>query len=192
VIRYLMLSALSVGAVLLAAPAKPGPGEIVPWQGIFQRVAGPRWVDRAAQVQAESGFNASAQSWIINKQGVRVPCAYGPAQFTMPTWKVWAKPPTSDPHDPSYAIPAQHSYMSFLEAKCGGDFDASCGSYNAGLGSILKAQRLANSLGLPGEQGWLYQALPRVTGPSNAQQTQGYVKHITQNRAHIHALGGRP
>ena len=181
-IRYLMLSALSVGAVLLAALAKAGPGEIVPWQGIFQRVAGSRWVDRAAQVQAESGFNASAQSWIVNKQGARVPCAYGPAQFTPPTWKIWGRPPTADPHDPNYAIPAQNNYMNWLEPRAGGN-DQGLAGYNWGLGNVLKVQRRVSALGEPGANAWVKYC---------PAETQGYLVHNHTNQARIRALGGKP
>lgn len=75
--------------------------------------------------------------------------------------------------------------MPFLEARCAGDFDAAASSYNAGLGSILKAQRLAKSLGLPGKEAWLQTTLAQVTGPANAKQTQDYVRHIAAFRAAI-------
>jgi soluble lytic murein transglycosylase-like protein len=49
------------------------------------------------------------------------------------------------------------------------------GAYNAGAGSIIKAQNLAN----PPDQWWaIAQVLPRVTGIGNARQTTTYVKRV--------------
>ena len=49
------------------------------------------------------------------------------------------------------------------------------GAYNAGAGSIIKAQNLAN----PPDQWWaIAQVLPRVTGIGNASQTTTYVKRV--------------
>ena len=156
---------------------------VVPFQGIFQAVAGERWVDRAAQAQAESGFNPRAVSMVTGKDGIRRPCAYGLTQFTPPTWEIWGK--GGDPYNPAASIPAQHAYMNWLEARCGGELDPALGSYNAGLGSIRKAQALADRLGLVGSNPWL-QTLAKVTGPANQAQTVGYILHNRQARASIH------
>lgn len=177
--RGLGAPALLVALALVAAAAKPGPCQVVPWQALFQAASGPRWIDRAAQVQAESGFDPAACSSV----GAR-----GPAQFMPSTWREWG---TGDPRDPRAAIPAQHRYMLWLEARVGGDLDQALGSYNAGLGSILKAKRLAQGLGLPGAQAWLT-ALPRVTGEAHARETRGYLAHNATFRAEIRArLGGK-
>lgn len=49
------------------------------------------------------------------------------------------------------------------------------GSYNAGVGNILKAQSLA----APTDQWWaIAKALPRVTGIGHARETVGYVKRV--------------
>jgi len=55
--RFLLAATIMSAAVILArvawgAPTKPAPGEVVPWQAIFQAVDGARWIDRAAQVEA--------------------------------------------------------------------------------------------------------------------------------------------
>jgi soluble lytic murein transglycosylase-like protein len=153
--------------VCVTAPAQ------VPYWGTFQAVAGPRAVDRAAQVRAESAFNPRAQSYIL-RNGEKVPCAQGLAQFTPATWKDWGK--GGSPWVPEDAIDAQHAYMLYLEGRCSGDWVAALGAYNAGLGSIRKAQRLAVAMGLPGNRAWL-QALPGVT-KHHAAETQGYVLRI--------------
>jgi membrane-bound lytic murein transglycosylase D len=145
----------------------------VPFWDTFQATAGLRAVDRAAQVRAESGFNPKAQSFIL-KNGVKVPCAQGLAQFTPPTWSGWGM--GGDPWNPVDAIRSQHAYMLYLEGRCGGDWIAALGSYNAGLGSIRKAQRLAGSMGLEGTRAWL-RALPGVTH-EHAAETIGYIKRI--------------
>jgi membrane-bound lytic murein transglycosylase MltF len=136
---------------------------------------GALWIPRAAQAQAESGWDPQAQSWIVNKAGVRVPCAFGLFQFTLPTWKTWGDASTS-PLQPDPAIRANSRYMPWLEARTGQDRDKALGAYNAGLGTIQKAERLAAMLGLSGEDAWL-QALPRVSGVANANQTRTYLSH---------------
>lgn len=176
----LRILACVAGLALPAAPTRPSPGEVVPWQGLFVSLAGPRWVDRAAQIQAESGFRPSAVSPVG---------AQGPAQFMPGTWrdavrKGWA-PPGSSPHDPAAALPAQHAFMLWLEAYCG-NFEAALGGYNAGPGSVRKAQRLAQSLGLADQGAWL-RTLPRVTGEAHSGETRGYIRNNAIYRARIRA-----
>jgi soluble lytic murein transglycosylase-like protein len=169
-------------ALVVAAPTKP-----VPFRSDFEAVAGPRWLDRAAQVRAESAFKITAVSQVG---------AQGLAQFMPRTW-TWAislgwVPPGSSPFEPVAAITAQHAYMAWLEARVGGRWEPALGGYNAGLGSVLKAQRLANSLGLEGSDAWL-RALPRITG-RHAAETQGYIRNIRAYRAEYRAIyeGGQP
>lgn len=182
--RWFLILACVAGLGLLAGAARPLPGEAVPWQPLFISTAGPRWIDRAAQVQSESGFNPTAMSRVKNKTGEWVPCAYGPAQFTPPTWAIWGRPGTC-PQDPAAALDAQHRYMLWLEARTA-SFDAALGSYNAGLGSIRKAQRLADSLGMVDSAAWL-RTLPRVTGEAHAGETRGYIVNNARFRAQIRA-----
>lgn len=168
------------GLGLQADPARSLPGEVVPWQALFLAAAGPRWIDRAGQVQAESGFDPMA----VSPVGAR-----GPAQFMPGTWtdaqrKGWA-PRGSSPHDPAAAIPAQNHYMVWLEAFCGG-FEPGLGGYNAGPGNIRMAQRLARTLGLGDPAAWI-RTLPRVTGAAHAGETRGYLIHNAQARARIRA-----
>lgn len=150
-----------VACGLLAAPLMAQ----VPFWDQFQATAGPRAADRAAQVRAESGFNPRAANSIGAK---------GLGQFMPATWQAWA--PGQDPFDPGSSINAQHRYMNWLEGRTGGDWIAALGSYNAGLGSVRKAQRLASDLGLAGSRAWL-RALPGVTH-DHAIETQTYVQRI--------------
>jgi soluble lytic murein transglycosylase-like protein len=179
-IRGSLVPAFLVGLALLAAPSRPLAGEVVPWQGLFLSVAGPRWIDRAAQVQAESGFNPHAVSYCG---------AQGPAQFMPGTWlyairQGWV-PAGSSPFDPAAAIPAQNFYMNQCEAICGG-FEPGLGGFNAGPSNIRKAQRLAQSLGMTDSAAWL-RTLPRVTGEAHAGETRGYLLHNATFRAQIRA-----
>ena len=172
------LAALAVVA-LVAAPARPLPGECVPWQAVFVSTAGARWIDRAAQVQAESNFDTAATSYCG---------AQGPAQFMPATWREWSRPGES-PRDPAAALRAQHRFMLYLEARVGGELDPALGAYNAGLGSVLKAQRLALALGMVDSAAWL-RTLPRVTGTAHAGETRGYLLHNATFRSQILARGG--
>jgi hypothetical protein len=173
----LLVAILIVVCLLLAAracwgaPAKPAPGDAVPWQPIFKTVAGTRWIDRAAQVQAESRFNAQAKSPVG---------AVGPAQFMPDTWKLWGK---GDPTDPAAAIPAQHHYMLWIEARVGGHLDPALAGYNWGLGRVLRVQRRVAALGEPGDAAWV-RLCPA--------ETQGYLIHNLQNRTTIQRKVGTP
>jgi soluble lytic murein transglycosylase-like protein len=164
------------GLGLLAAATRPLPGEVVPWQSLFISTAGPRWIDRAAQVQAESGFDTAATSYCG---------AVGPAQFMPATWREWSRPGES-PRDPVAALRSQHALMLWLEARTDGHLDPALGAYNAGLGSVRRAQRLAQSLGMTDQDAWL-RTLPRVTGDAHAGETRGYLVHNATFRARIRA-----
>jgi soluble lytic murein transglycosylase-like protein len=152
----------------------------VPYQPTFEAVAGGRWKDRAAQVRQESGFNPQAQSPV----GAR-----GLAQFMPGTWS-WVKaqgwvPSEATPVDVEPALQGQHRYMGWLEARCEGRWTPALGAYNAGLGSVRKAQLVAQSLGLEGADAWL-RALPHVT-QAHARETQTYIQRIRQFRQELGA-----
>ena len=154
----------------------------VPFEAEFRTVAGPRWIDRAAQVKAESLFRAD----ITAPDG-----GMGLAQFMPKTWS-WAKaqgwvPADASAYNPHWAITGQHAYMTWLEARTEGRLNPALGAYNAGLGSVRKAQRLAEQLGLAGRDAWL-EALPRVTGPRNGAITRAY---IARNRKYRIEMGSR-
>lgn len=158
----------------------------VPYQELIQAEAGVRWPDRAAQIKAESGFNPKAQSYII-RNGKRVPCAQGLAQFTPTTWSTaqrlgWVAA-TDSPFDPLAAIRANHRYMVQIEAQFQGDWPKALGGYNAGPYNIQRAIRHADRISLHGSDAWL-RALPSVTG-EHAKETQGYVRNCHRYRAEI-------
>ena len=170
----------SVVAILLStAPAPQGIDKIVPYQDLFQQVAGARWIDRAAQIQAESNFNRFAKSPVGAK---------GLGQAMDSTWAWyqglgWVQKGSS-PFDPLPAIQGQSRYMRWIEPMVSGNWHAALGGYNAGPGTIDKAIYLAKTLGLPGADSWLI-VLPKVSGPANAKQTSDYIVHNDANKAAI-------
>lgn len=156
-------ASLSAALALGLAPCWP---QGVPFWTTFQEVAGPRAIERAAQVRQESAFNPKA----VSPVGARGLC-----QFMPKTWEAYA-PPGADPFDPVAGIQAQHKFMLWLERYFKGDHAKALGGYNAGPGSIRKAERLASQWGLSGSRAWLT-ALPQVTG-RHAQETITYVHRI--------------
>lgn len=154
----------------------------VPFEAEFRAAAGVRWIDRAAQVKAESLFRPT----VTAPDG-----GMGLAQFMPRTW-AWAKaqgwvPVDASAYDPHWAIVGQNAYMIWTEARTGGRLNPALGAYNAGLGSVRKAQHLADQLGLEGRDAWL-EALPRVTGPRNGAITRAY---IARNRKYRIEMGSR-
>ncbi len=112
--------------------------------------------------------------------------ACGMAQFMVPTWRgvlrelaVAGDPPRSDAR---LAIAAGAYYQAKLRRswRAAGRSglarnDLGAASYNAGLGSILKAQAACGDAVL-----WesIAPCLEQVTGERNAFETRGYVAHI--------------
>lgn len=181
-----LLVACSLTALPKPKLAQQGPGEVVPWEGHFRSVAGSNWIERAAQVQAESGWNQYAKSNVG---------AMGPAQVMPNTLKWWKSMGWVPAQATGYDIPAafvgQNGHMLWLR-RYWPDLDRRLAAYNAGQGSILRAQARADEIGYEGADDWLYRALPRITGKANAAQTQGYIKHNAAYRAAItKKLGGR-
>lgn len=166
-----LLAAPALWGLLLMIPLAKHAGYQFPYQSIFQQVAGSRWIERAAQVWAESGFNPKAQSSVGAK---------GLAQAMDATWRDYQKnswvPKGSSPFDPLPAIMGQDRYMLWIAPHVAGIWHAELGSYNAGLGTVLKAEKVAGLVGVPGVDAWLA-VLPRVSGVANAAQTAGYIKH---------------
>lgn len=173
-----ILATYALATILFATPYHGSIGQ-VPYQAIFQQVAGPRWTDRAAQIQAESGFNPRAVSSVGAK---------GLGQAMDTTWAWYQKagwvPKGASPFDPQPAIMGQSRYMLWLEPRVSGVWHAALGGYNAGLGTVDKAIYLAKTLGIPGVDPWLI-VLPKVSGPANAKQTQEYIVHNDTNLAAI-------
>ena len=170
-----LLLAVNVFAQFSPKAPRPAPGCVVPYQQLFIQVGGKAvWVDRAAQVWVESGFNPKARS-----PGGDM----GLAQFTKGTWKKFGK---GSPYDPKAAITAQNKYMGYLTIICGNDKTAAIGSYNCGEGNVQKAKYLAKKLRLQGKDAWL-RVLPRITGRC-AKITRNYVVSNQKKRAQIAAM----
>lgn len=159
----------------------------VPFYETFVVVCGDRWVDRAAQCRQESAFRPSAVSWAG---------AQGLMQFMPRTW-TWAQEmgwinKGAHPFETTASIKAGHAFMGWLERRWRarravwtqrGVYEASLASYNAGEGSILRADWLANQVGIPGESRWRA-TLPQVTG-RHARETLGYGPAIARHKDRI-------
>lgn len=177
--RALVLFILACSLLALPPVAKPGPGEVVPWETHFRAAAGPYWVERAAQSQAECGWNQFAVSPVG---------AMGPTQVMPSTLKWWKAmgwvPANASGFDIPAAMYGQNGHMLWLR-RYWLDLDKRLAAYNAGQGSVLRAERLAREVGWPEPDAWLSKALPRITGPANSRETQGYVRRNAAYRAAI-------
>lgn len=133
------------------------------------------WYWNKAQLRAESNLNTNATSPVG---------AMGLGQFMPATWSEVSKqlgfPSGVSAYASSYNIQAQAYYMRNLRNNFKKDrpekdrHSLALGSYNAGLGNILKAQSRANNTLL-----WAptAKALPLVTGV-HAKETTTYVERI--------------
>lgn len=144
---------IAVLALQTASWCRAGsPPQGVPFWSEFQRVAGPRAVERAAQIRQESAFDPSAVSWV----GAR-----GIAQFMPATWSQWGQ--GKDPFDPHAGIYSQHLYMNHLEARTR-EWTGALAAYNWGrVDRIRKAQLQAESLGLPAREWRRFLKIPTET-----------------------------
>ncbi len=131
------------------------------------------WRMLKAQLVAESGLNPTAKSPVG---------ALGLAQFMPKTWDEVMKglglPADTPRTDTDTSIKACAYYMRSLFGKWKAprpEIDRYClalASYNAGMGNILKAQKLATE---KHPFATVIAQLPHVTGNDNARQTQAYV-----------------
>lgn len=139
------------------------------------------WRWGKAQLIAESNLDPNARSPVG---------AMGLAQFMPDTWgdarEANGWPLIASPFDPWYAIEGYGWYMRKLWGQWSSPrpqadrLKLTQASYNAGLGNILKAQRLARQPGefsAPVDYDTIIAALPQVTG-EHAQETINYVRRI--------------
>lgn len=140
---------------------------------------GPDWKWLKAQGIQESGLNPNAES-PVGAQGV--------AQFMPGTWSDveralgWRNVSRKSAY---HSIVAQHYYMSrLMKTWARGrttmqQLDLAFPSYNAGTGSVLKAQAACGDAKL-----WraIAPCLPKVTGAINAAQTTNYGPFIARWR----------
>jgi soluble lytic murein transglycosylase-like protein len=133
----------------------------------------PAWKLLKAQYWQESRLNPDARS-PVGAEGI--------VQFMEPTWRDAIRalgwPQTLSRRDAAYAITGGAWYMRKLRGNWGRGrsvlekHDLALASYNAGLGSIIKAQKVcADALLWPA----IAPCLVHVTGPRNARETTNYV-----------------
>ncbi len=133
------------------------------------------WRLYKAQLIAESNLNPT----VVSGAG-----AEGIAQFMPATWKQISKemnlPRNATAKDPEYAIPAGAYYMAKLLYKWSAprpDMDRYClslASYNAGFGSLLRAQKAAYNVN---DYKTIIKCLPGITA-KHSTETINYVKRI--------------
>jgi membrane-bound lytic murein transglycosylase MltF len=133
------------------------------------------WRLLKAQLIAESALNPQATSAVG---------AMGLAQFMPDTWAEMLDkvnmPADTSPFNAEASIHCCGFYMESLIKQWSSprpEIDRYClalASYNAGLGNILKAQKLAKS----DRYHEIIAQLPKVTGDDNAKQTSDYVSRI--------------
>lgn len=193
IVTQLALAGLFVGGVGLLVMLSPKAEAASLQDGSFdaamQSAAGRYWLDYPdwrmlkAQLWQESHFDVAA----VSPVGAR-----GIAQFMPATWREVTHAlgrPGADVHDAEIAIDAAAYYMLKLRRAWKGRDrspmarqDLALASYNAGMGSILKAQRRCGDALL-----WVHIApcLPQVTGVRNAHETTTYVSNIAKWRAKL-------
>ncbi len=144
-------------------------------EAVLTQLPGYDWRLYKCQLIAESGLNPDA----VSPAGAK-----GLAQFMPRTWVQIRDelrfPRYTSEHTPEYAIIAGAYYMNKLRCKWSAprpDFDRCClalASYNAGFGSLLKAQKVAGGVNAYSE---IIASLYTVTG-ENSHETTTYVKRI--------------
>lgn len=143
-------------------------------KAVDAHLPGYDWRKLKAQYYQESRLNPKA----VSPAG-----AGGIAQFMLATWKEKAPKagyPDADRFDPEASIMVGAYYMAELIEQWRWkrpEVDRHClamASYNAGLGNILKAQKLADNATLYAH---IIAKLPEVTG-DHSKETKTYVKRI--------------
>lgn len=156
---------------------------IIPFRAEFERVAGDRWPERAAQVWQESRFR-----WgVVNKASG----AMGGGQFLPGTWQEEKDrgviPQDASPFDPRWTIVANHDYMNRQETfarRTLPGVDPWIGGlvcYNWGPRNWQKAVRRAQSSGCTGSMAWVR---------FSPQESQDYIRVIPAKAVEYRALRG--
>ncbi|GGG30859.1 hypothetical protein GCM10010964_18470 [Caldovatus sediminis] len=189
--RFLAVCLL-IGLLVGCAAAQAGPPFADRYDPTIRRAVErywpdyPDWLAWKAQLYQESRLDPRA----VSPAG-----AAGLAQFMPGTWREVARelrlPPGASPHQ-DIAIEAGAYYMAKLRRAWsaprpqGERHTLAQASYNAGLGSILRAQSLC-----AGGRDWpaIAPCLPRVTGERNARETATYVARIAHWRRLLAAAG---
>lgn len=181
--RFLIVAVVEA-AVLVASEGLSTSTAVVhvPFEKEFKAICGERWLDRAAQIKAESNFNPNARSF-DGGEGL------GQATRIWPEYvrRGWV-PADSTPFQVAPAIMGAHAYMNKLEERLGSWRAGYCG-YNAGAKNIQKAQKLAKLAHYPAPmtEGFLT-ALPEFT-KSASRWTINYDKNIRAIRGGYEKAG---
>jgi soluble lytic murein transglycosylase-like protein len=141
---------------------------------------GPDWRWAKAQGVQESGLDPKAVSPVG---------AMGIMQVMPPTWAEIQKAmgwrgisPYSAPHNIFGGVwyQSRMARIWWRNRDAAEAYALGLASYNAGAGTILKAQALCNGARL-----WpaIAPCLPQVSGPANARQTSDYVRNIARWRS---------
>jgi hypothetical protein len=156
---------------------------VVPFRADFEREAGDRWPERAAQVWQESRFRPTAENPYSHAKGL--------AQFMDPTWREMQDdgvvPMDVSPFQAFWAIKAQHVYMlrqeRFARRRLPGcdPWIAGLACYNWGPGNWQKAVRRADAAGAVGALTWV-RFSPR--------ETQDYIRVIPAKAAEYRGVHG--
>lgn len=135
-----------------------------------------------AQCWQESRLDPSA----VSPAGARGLC-----QFMPNTWRETPQQ-SKQIHDATASIHAAAWYMARLRKQWNANtrserehYSLALASYNAGTGNIIKAQRLC---GDPNGYEQIMACLPKVTGPHNAAETQGYAPRIWRHYERMRLL----
>lgn len=144
----------------------------------------PDWLSLKSQLWQESRLDPNAES----SAG-----AMGISQFTASTWNDITRAMGIVPVSRTVAGPAIDAAAFYMERLRHSWLHAprpiddtqrlALSSYNAGLGSLLRAQRRCENAVL---WGTIIECLPAITGNANAEQTRTYVIRIAQWRAMMH------
>lgn len=125
------------------------------------------------------------QESLLQPSAVSAAGAKGLCQFMDATWSDMSErlgmSPGASAFAPKLSIQAAAYYMGRLRAQWSSPrpeadrHSLALASYNAGLGSLLRAQRVCEGLTLYAD---VVRCLPAVTGAANAGQTTAYVSRI--------------
>lgn len=129
------------------------------------------------QIEQQCIIESSGNADAVSSKG-----ALGYCQIMPSTWKeVAPKVGATDPFNKEDSVKVASYYMSTLASKWTSkrsDFDRyrlTLASYHAGLGSLLKAQKLCN---MATSYDGIIKCLPKVTGNKNAKLTVSYVDKV--------------
>ena len=130
-------------------------------------------------LRAQCYVESAGDAWAVSTAG-----ALGYCQIMPNTWKQWApRVGATDAYNKYDSLLVAEAYMKYLHGQWTAKRSAfdryrlTLASYNAGLGNILKAQKLGDGAN---DYDTIISFLPQVTGIKNAKQTTDYVKKVVE------------